>query len=210
MQMLKFLGAIVLIQIATVTIVLLFPTDLSLLGISRLAIPLLIISLMASFWFVSLSNYFHKDSEDKIKRAFEKEKEKILKQFTTEKEKIQNKFVSEKEKIQTQFASEREKIKVDAEKEKIKVIKEAQESITHEATKTHAKANFKVGASVAGVIAVGGLFVFAQMITVGLLALTTAGGALGGYYYKGRRIENQRRKELEVIDAKIIEYKDKE
>ena len=197
MQMLKFLGAILLVQVASVTIVLLFPTDFSMLGITRLIIPLLIIALMASFWFVSLSNYFHKDAEDKIKIAFEQEKMRI-----------NNEFAKEKDKIKSEFASEKEKIKVDAEKEKIKVIKEAQQNITLESTKTHAKANFKVGASVAGVIAVGGLFVFTQMITVGLLALTTAGGALGGYYYKGRRLENQkRRKELEVIDAKIIEHK---
>jgi ABC-type multidrug transport system fused ATPase/permease subunit len=207
MQILKFLGATVLVQIATVTIVLLFPTDFSMLGISRLIIPLLIIALMASFWFATLSNFFHKDAEDKIKIAFEKEKMRINSAFAKEKDKIKSEFASEKDKIKSEFASEKEKIKVDAEKEKIKVIKEAQQNITLESTKTHAKANFKVGASVAGVIAVGGLFVFTQMITMGLLALTTAGGALGGYYYKGRRLETQRRKELEVIDAKIIEHK---
>ena len=61
----------------------------------------------------------------------------------------------------------------------------------------------------AGVIAVGGLFVFAQMITVGLLTLTTAGGALGGYYYRGRRIENRELDKLEIIDTKVIENKRK-
>ena len=188
MQLLKIFLAIIFIQIVTVSLVLLFPPDLTVLGISRLAVPLFFIALMASFWFSSLFSYFNKDIENKIKRKFEKEKEKI----------------------KQEFANEREKIKVNAEKEKIKVLKEAQKDITNEVSKTHAKANFKVGLSIAGVIGVGGLFIFAQMITAGLLALTTAGGALGGYYYRGRRIENKKRlEELEIIDAKVIEHKKK-
>ena len=51
---------------------------------------------------------------------------------------------------------------------------------------------------------VGALFVFAQMVTAGLLTMTAAGGAIGGYYWRGKRIEGQRLKELEVIDTKVI------
>ena len=114
------------------------------------------------------------------------------------------------------FAKEREKLKVKAEKEKIKTMKEAQKEIVHEATKTHAKANFKVGIAVAGVAVVGGLFVFAQMITAGLLLLTTTGGALGGYYWRGKRVKNQQlgnltsnHKNLSYTDVKVIESKKK-
>ena len=185
MQLLKIFMGTILVQIATISLVLLSPPDLTMIGILRLAIPLLFIALIASFWFTSLSKFSYKDAEEKIKR----------------------KFLKEREKLKGDFASEREKIKVNAERAKIKVVKEAQQNIAFESSKTHAKANFKVGASVAGVIAVGGLFVFAQMVTVGLLALTTAGGALGGYYYKGRRIETRRREKLEIIDTKIIEHK---
>ena len=113
------------------------------------------------------------------------------------------------------FAKEREKLKVKAEKEKIKTMKEAQKEIVHEATKTHAKANFKVGLSVAGVAVVGGLFVFAQMITAGLLVLTTTGGVLGGYYWRGKRFKNQQlgnptppmNSTLPYTDIKVIESK---
>ena len=185
MQLIKFFMAIVLVQIITVALVSLSPMDYSTISILRLVIPMLFISLIVSFWLSSISNSCHRDTEEKTKRKFEKERAKL----------------------KGDFASEREKIKVNAERAKIKVVKEAQQNIAIEATKTHAKANFKVGASVAGVIAVGGLFVFAQMVTVGLLALTTAGGALGGYYYRGKRIENKRLEELEIIDAKIIEHK---
>ncbi|SFV66731.1 hypothetical protein MNB_SV-12-1852 [hydrothermal vent metagenome] len=106
------------------------------------------------------------------------------------------------------FAREREKLRVNAERAKRQVEKEAQKEIIHEATTTHAKANFKVGIAFAGVLGIGGLFVFAQMVTVGLLAISAGGGAIGGYYWRGRRLEaNRRLEEIESKDLKVIESK---
>ena len=110
------------------------------------------------------------------------------------------------------FASEKEKIRADAERDKGRIIKEAQKNITREASKTHAKANFKVGAAFAGALGVDALFIFAQMVTVGLLALTATGGVMGGYYWRGKRLNNQRLQEVAGTlntprDAKIIESK---
>lgn len=113
-------------------------------------------------------------------------------------------------KVKEGFASEREKFRVNAEEEKRAVEKEAQKNIIKEATTTHAKANFKVGMAFAGALGVGALFVFAQMITVGLLALSATGGVMGGYYWRGKRLEKQEFKALEkqntlnIIDVKEI------
>ena len=108
-------------------------------------------------------------------------------------------------KMKKEFANERETLKVNAERAKTKVVKQAQKDIAKEATVTHAKANFKVGAAFAGVMGVGALFVFAQLVTVGLLTMTTAGGVIGGYYWRGKRIgKDNRVKELEIIDTKVI------
>jgi ABC-type siderophore export system fused ATPase/permease subunit len=119
-------------------------------------------------------------------------------------------------KAEGNFAKEKEKLKVKAQKDNIKTMKEAQKEIVHEATKTHAKANFKVGASFAGVLAIGGLFVLAQMVTAGLLVMTATGGVLGGYYWRGKRLEKQGVKEIsnpknlqltKITDVKVIEKK---
>ena len=106
--------------------------------------------------------------------------------------------------IKDSFAKEREELRVKAEKEKIKVVKQAQKEIAKEAKLTHAKANFKVGAAFAGVLGVGILFMLAQFVTAGLLTMTAAGGAIGGYYWRGKRLEDKKMKELEVIDTKVI------
>ncbi|CAA6823977.1 MAG: Unknown protein [uncultured Sulfurovum sp.] len=108
-------------------------------------------------------------------------------------------------KMKDSFAKEREALKVKAERAKTRVVKEAQKDIAREAKVTHAKANFKVGASFAGVLGVGALFIFAQLVTAGLLTMTAAGGLIGGYYWRGKRIEKENLTQLEIIDTKVIE-----
>jgi len=108
-------------------------------------------------------------------------------------------------KMKTQFAKEREAIKVKAEKEKHRVVKQSQKEIVREAKVTHAKANFKVGAAFAGALGVGALFIFAQLLTAGLLTLTAAGGVAGGYYWRGKRLAKEQVKELRVVNTKVIE-----
>ena len=100
------------------------------------------------------------------------------------------------DKMKDSFAKEREKIRVKAEK-----------NIAKEAKVTHAKANFKVGVAFTGVVGIGALFVFAQMMTAALLTLTAAGGAATGYYYRGKRLTKREKKikHLDVIDVKEIE-----
>jgi ElaB/YqjD/DUF883 family membrane-anchored ribosome-binding protein len=174
MQLLKFLLGLLLVQGITAVLVLISANDLQGIAILRIALPLLFISLVVAFWFSSIANYHHKDSVEKVKSS---------------------------------FAKEREKIRVNAEKEKTKVVKEAQQAIAKEAKNTHAKANFKVGVSVAIMGGVGVLFVFAQMVTAGLLTLTTLGGAIGGYYWRGKREEQYRQLTHQNPDLKVIESK---
>lgn len=111
-------------------------------------------------------------------------------------------------KVKDDFANERDKLRVNAHRAKERVIKNAQKDLAKETAKAHAKANFKVGAAFAGMLGVGALFVFAQMLTAGLLAISATVGAMGGYYWRGKRLENRQLKEIEnrkaikVIDAK--------
>ncbi len=86
-----------------------------------------------------------------------------------------------------QFAKEREELRVKAEKEKLKVVRDTHKQVSKDATRTQAKANFKVGAAVAGAIGVGALLVVSQLLTLGLLTLTTAGGGLAGYLVRARQ-----------------------
>jgi len=164
-QLLKYFLAIILVQVITTTLVILSPSNLDNTAFLRLIIPLLFVALIMAFWLNSLAGHSKKDTVEKMKDS---------------------------------FAKEREDIRVKAEK-----------NIAREAKVTHAKANFKVGAAFAGVLGVGALFVFAQMMTAALLTITAAGGAATGYYYRGKRLAKREAelKQLEIIDVKAIESK---
>ncbi len=111
-------------------------------------------------------------------------------------------------KVKDEFANERDKIRLNAQRAKERVIKEAHKNIAKETQKAHAKANFKVGAAFAAALGVGALFIFAQMVTAGLLAITATGGVMGGYYWRGRRLENERLREIETSrNMKVIDSK---
>lgn len=90
-------------------------------------------------------------------------------------------------KLQANHAKERETIRVKAEQEKAKVAKEAHKETLEEIRRTSTQANIKVGVAIAGAAGLGGLLLLTQFITLGIMALTTAGGALGGYVLRLRQ-----------------------
>ncbi|MEA1889267.1 MAG: hypothetical protein U9N50_05725 [Pseudomonadota bacterium] len=75
--MLKYLFGILLVQIATVALVLLASPDLQGQGLLRLIIPLVFIGFVAAFWFSSLAHHLRKDHLFKANENFAKEREKI-------------------------------------------------------------------------------------------------------------------------------------
>jgi len=175
MQIFKFLLGIVLAQVATYFLIVLAPSELSIIGLLRIVIPLLLIALIVAFWFNSIAGHHSKDAIGKMK---------------------------------DHFFNEREKIRTNAQRSKDRALKAAHKQSAKETAKAHAKANFKVGAAFAGMLGVGALFVFAQMLTAGLLAISATVGAMGGYYWRGKRIENKQLNEIvnrshtKVIDSK--------
>jgi len=155
--MIRFLLGILLVQIATVSLVLLAP-ELEGLGWLRLFIPLVAIGVFASFWFASLAKHKIKD-EVNVATA--------------------------------QHAREKEKIQINAERAKTRLVKKTQQQIARESKIAHSKANFKVGAAFSGVIGIGALMLLTELLTLGLLTMSTAGGALGGYLWRAKKGDNR-------------------
>jgi Flp pilus assembly protein TadB len=87
----------------------------------------------------------------------------------------------ELERLRSEFAREREELKVKAERDKTRLIKQSQKTMLSETRRAEARANLKVGAALAGAVGVGALMIFANFMTLGLLLMTAAGSALGGY-----------------------------
>ena len=106
-------------------------------------------------------------------------------------------------KLTNSFTKEKEKIRVKAEKEKHKIVEETHKKINKETRRTHGKANLKVGAAFAGAAGVGILMLVTELLTMGLLTLTTAGGALAGYITRSRQESRSANKQQEILHQSL-------
>jgi hypothetical protein len=84
-------------------------------------------------------------------------------------------------------AKERETIRVNAERTKTKLVKQAQRKTLQEVRRSSTRANIKIGLAFAAAVGLGGLLILTQFMSLGVLTLTTAGGALGGYLLRIRQ-----------------------
>ena len=89
--------------------------------------------------------------------------------------------------LKEDHAKERETIRVNAERAKTRLVKQAQKKTLQEVRRTSTRANLKIGLAFAGAAGVGGLLILTQFMSLGLLILTTSGGALGGYLLRIRQ-----------------------
>ncbi len=89
------------------------------------------------------------------------------------------------------FSQERERIRVQAERDKGRLLGKAQARLAKAASQARASGNLKAGAALTGLVGVSAFLLMAQFFSLGLMALTTAGGALAGYAvgrYQDRRL----------------------
>ena len=103
-------------------------------------------------------------------------------------------------KLKDTHARERQKIEVRAERDKTRMVEQTQKEIKKETRRVNTKANVKVGLSLMGVAVAGVVMIITELITMGMMTLTTAGGALGGYLFRGK---STRREASESTDPQI-------
>jgi Flp pilus assembly protein TadB len=89
--------------------------------------------------------------------------------------------------LKAHHAKERETIRVNAERAKTKLVKKTQRQTLQETRRSARRANIKIGLACGGVAAVGGVLILTQFMSLGVLMLTSAGGALGGYMLRVRQ-----------------------
>lgn len=191
--MFRFMIGIFLVQAVTVVLIFLSP-DLEGYAWLRLAFPVVMVGVFASFWFQSMAKDKSKDQLANLKDEYVKEKTQREDSYLAEKATLNDKHLKEKAKIQ-----------INAERAKTKLVKQTQKQIAREAKVTHGKANFKVGATFAAAIGAGALMLLIELFTFGLMTLTTAGGAMGGYYLRAKKESKGeallRKEQLKVISA---------
>ncbi len=94
--------------------------------------------------------------------------------------------------IREAHAREREEIRVHAERQKARFVSRKHKELLKNQRRTEAASNFKIGAIFAASILFGAAMLYTQLVTFGLLVLSTSGGALAGYLLRGRRLARRR------------------
>jgi len=85
------------------------------------------------------------------------------------------------------FAREREEIRVQAEKEKVREVRNSQRQMNREKQRVQKDSNLRTSLILGGAAGVGAVMLLTQFVTLGLLTLTTAGGAALGYGLRTRQ-----------------------
>jgi len=89
--------------------------------------------------------------------------------------------------LKEDHAKDRETLRVNAERAKTRLVKEAQRKTLQEVRRASRRANVRIGLAFAGVAGLGGLLLLTQFMSLGVLLLAAAGGALGGYLLRIRQ-----------------------
>jgi membrane protein implicated in regulation of membrane protease activity len=111
--------------------------------------------------------------------------------------------------LKERFAAERDKISKTAQRDKDKLVQKTQKQIEVEARRAKTKANIKVGGAIAVAAGFGVMMLLSQFVTLGLLTLTTAGGAVGGYLVRSRKEQEALDSpEYKLIEAEVVEDND--
>jgi hypothetical protein len=97
-------------------------------------------------------------------------------------------------------AREREKLRVQAEKDKAKLVRQRK--------RTSGGATLKTGLAVGGTVGVGVALMFAQLMTLGLLTISAAGGAALGYGVRSRQEKMIRAREQRQAERLVYAQQD--
>lgn len=109
--------------------------------------------------------------------------------------------------VRTEHARERESLVVTAEIDKRTTLEQSHQRILKEAARAQSQAYWRLGLGLTGLLALGGIMVAIEFMTVGLLIMATAGGALGGYVVRSRqelRWSDRSRNELPLLTASEV------
>jgi hypothetical protein len=97
-------------------------------------------------------------------------------------------------------AREREKLRLQAEKDKAKLVRQRK--------RTSGGATLKTGLAVGGTVGVGVALMFAQLMTLGLLTISAAGGAALGYGVRSRQEKMIRAREQRQAEKLVYAQQD--
>ena len=199
--MFKFLPGIILIQLVTGgLIVMAFNWSHDFQLIIVVAMIAFISAILSAFWFSSIARNIYYNEQTQLRDQHAQDRENFIKRAEQEKASV----IKEKSQMQDFHARERERILLNNEREKSDIIQDSYQKIEKETRKAHARANFKVGMAFATAVGAGGIMIFSQLVTVGVMFLVASGSGLSGYILRARHERLSRKKQALFNQQRLI------
>lgn len=177
--MFRFLPGLLLIQIVTLVLFAFSgnasPQDLAV----RVGLPALLITIVTALWFSNLSRI-----EAERRRAD-----------------LKDEHARERERIRLDAMRDREQLQSDAVRDRESALERVRRESQRSERRAGRRANLTVGLAYAAVTAIGVLMLMTNLLTLGLLTISTSAGALGGYLFRWRQT---RQATLAAADAALV------
>jgi hypothetical protein len=174
--MLRYLPGIVLVQLVTLAFFWANQTGSTQELLLRVVLPSALFAFVTAFWFSALSRTQAEKQLGKLRQAHSEDREKLQREMERSRSDVLQKASADRAKIMERAHVEREKL-----------VKKTHKEVLRNERSASRRASLKVGLAFAAVAALGVVMLISELLTLGLMTLTTAGGALGGYLLRWRQ-----------------------
>ncbi len=190
LSMFRYLPGIVLVQLVTLA---LFWVNRD-AGVEdlllRAGLPALIIAFVTALWLSTLGRMEAERRNAELRESHANEREKLHRKIERTRSEVLQQASADKAQMQERAHAERESL-----------VRKTHKQLMQRERSISRRANIKVGLAFMGVTGLGVLMLITEMLTLGLLTITTAGGALGGYVFRWR----QSRGALDRLSGAVVE-----
>lgn len=174
--MLRYLPGIVLVQLVTLAFFWANQTGSTQELLLRVVLPSVLFAFVTAFWFSAVSRTQAEKQLGKLRQAHSEDREKLQREMERSRSDVLQKASADRAKIMERAHVEREKL-----------VKKTHKEVLRTERSASRRASLKVGLAFAAVAALGVVMLISELLTLGLMTLTTAGGALGGYLLRWRQ-----------------------
>jgi hypothetical protein len=174
--MLRFLPGIVLVQLATIALFWVNQNATAQEILLRVALPSVIFACVTAFWFSAISRSHAEQRLGVLREKHAADREDLNRQVERTRSDVLQKASADQAKIIERAHSDREKL-----------VRKTHKEVLRSERSASRRASLKVGIAFMFMTALGIVFLISELLTLGLMTIMTAGGALGGYMLRWRQ-----------------------
>ncbi|NND91148.1 MAG: hypothetical protein HKN42_09815, partial [Granulosicoccus sp.] len=174
--MFRYLPGIVLVQVVTFTLFWVNRESSVEDMLLRVLLPAVIVSLVTALWLSALAGMESERRHAKLREEHASEREKLNREIERARSEVLQQASADKAHLLERTHVEREQL-----------VRQTHKQLMQRERSLSRRANLKVGLAFMAVTGFGVLLLATNLMTLGLLTITTAGGAMGGYLFRWRQ-----------------------